>query len=253
MRLITTLFGKLGEWSKKYANLPDRYIDRISERVLWKPPPGKPQYLNRKIVANHKLYYSIHRPWTSHFQFQNWVLKRRHWYPLEPIKDWSFFRGDRVEVLTGPDKGKQGIVHDIIQERNWIIVQGLNTKAIIYNKRKDFPGICRRMELPLLVNLQVKLVDPFDMKATSMEWRYTEQGERVRVSLRTGRIIPIPVASKETVDYKSPDIYVEQPKDTTVDNVKELTFEAKLKTFEMDIMDKMDIKEDRIPKQSYWY
>lgn len=59
-----------------------------------------------------------------------------------------------------------------------------------------------------------------------MEWRYTEQGERVRVSLRTGRIIPIPVTSEETIDYKSPDIYVEQPKDTTVDDVKELTFEV---------------------------
>lgn len=59
-----------------------------------------------------------------------------------------------------------------------------------------------------------------------MEWRYTEKGERVRVSLRTGRIIPIPVTSKETIDYKSPDIYVEQPKDTIADDVKELTFEV---------------------------
>ncbi|CAD1469608.1 unnamed protein product, partial [Heterotrigona itama] len=130
-----------------------------------------------------------------------------------------------VEVLVGPDKGKQGIVHDIIQERNWIIVQGLNTKAVIYNKKKNFPGICMRMEQPLLVNVQVQLIDPFDMKATSMEWRYTEQGERVRVSLRSGRVIPIPISSKETIDYKSPDIYVEQPKDTTADDVKELTFE----------------------------
>lgn len=33
MRLINMLFGKMGEWSKKYANLPDRYINRITERV----------------------------------------------------------------------------------------------------------------------------------------------------------------------------------------------------------------------------
>lgn len=66
-------------------------------------------------------------------------------------------------MLVGPDKGKQGIVQDIIQERNWIIVQGLNTKAVIVNKRKNFPGICRRIELPLLVNEQVKLVDPSDL------------------------------------------------------------------------------------------
>ncbi|XP_033187716.1 mitochondrial ribosomal protein L24 [Bombus vancouverensis nearcticus] len=253
MRLTTILFGKLGEWSKKYANLPDRYIDRVSERVLWKPPPGKPQFLKRKIVPNKKLYYSIHRPWTTNFQYENWVMKRRDWPPVEPIKDWSFFRGDRVELLTGPDKGKQGIVHDIIQERNWVIVHGLNTKVVIRGKRKGFPGICLRVEQPLLVTTQVQLIDPSDLKRTAIEWRYTQDGEYVRVSLRTGRIIPIPVSSQETVDYKTPDMYVEEPKDTTESDVKELTFEAKLKTFEMDIMDKMGIVEDRVPKKYYWY
>lgn len=48
----------------------------------------------------------------------------------------------------------------------------------------------------------------------------------MRVSCRTGRIIPIPVSSKETIDYKSPELYVEQSKDTTVNNVEELTFEV---------------------------
>ncbi|KAG6803423.1 39S ribosomal protein L24, mitochondrial [Apis mellifera caucasica] len=253
MRLISTLFGKMGEWSKKYANLPDRYIDRITERVYWKPPPGKPQFLPRKIVSRKKLHFSIHRPWTTSFSIENWFKKRREYIPIEPIKDWSFFRGDRVEVLTGPDKGKQGIVQDIIQERNWIIVQGLNTKAIIRGKKNDFPGVCLRVEQPLLVTRDVQLVDPFDLKGTFIEWRYTEEGKRVRVSSRTGRIIPIPISSKETVDYKSPELYIEQPKDTIESNVKELTFEGKLKTFEMDIMDKMGIKENRKPKKYYWY
>lgn len=27
---------------------------------------------------------------------------------------------------------------------------------------------------------------------TEVEWRYTEEGERVRVSLRSGRILPVP-------------------------------------------------------------
>lgn len=37
------------------------------------------------------------------------------------------FRGDRVEIMVGKDKGKQGIVSQVIQERNWVIVEGLNT------------------------------------------------------------------------------------------------------------------------------
>nr|XP_034171572.1 probable 39S ribosomal protein L24, mitochondrial isoform X2 [Osmia lignaria] len=243
----------MGEWSKKYGNLPDRYIDRVMEKVYWQSPPGKPQYLRKKIVATNKFYFSIHRPWTATFQVENFNHKRRDFVPVEPIKDWSFFRGDRVEVLVGKDRGKQGIVRDIIQERNWIIVQGLNTKLIIQGKTKDFPGVCMLIEQPLLVTTQVLLVDPYDLKGAPIEWRYTEEGERVRISTRSNRIIPIPGSSKETIDYKSPELYVDRPKDTVADDVKEVTFEAHLKTFEMDIMDKMGIKEDRVPKKYFWY
>lgn len=63
-------------------------------------------------------------------------------------------------------------------------------------------------------------------KGTAIEWRYTEEGNRVRVSCRTGRIIPIPISSKETVDYKTPELYIEQSKDTIESDVKELTFEV---------------------------
>lgn len=51
------------------------------------------------------------------------------------------------------------------------------------------------------------------------EWRYTEEGERVRVSSRTGRVIPIPKLAEETPDYKTKATYVEQDKDTTADEV----------------------------------
>lgn len=37
----------------------------------------------------------------------------------------------------------------------------------------------------------------FLRKPTDIEWRYTEEGERVRVSVRTGRIIPKPVYQRK--------------------------------------------------------
>ena len=38
-------------------------------------------------------------------------------------------------------------------------------------------------------------------KGAHVQWRYTEEGERVRVSLRTGRIIPMSkTAEDETED-----------------------------------------------------
>ena len=96
-------------------------------------------------------------------------------------------------------------------------------------------------------------MDPTDLQTTEVEWRFTEEGERVRVSKRTGRILPIPSANDQTLDYKAKSLYLTRPKDTENDVVTEITFEPKLCTFEMDIMKEMGIKENRWPKKSYWY
>lgn len=40
-------------------------------------------------------------------------------------------------------------------------------------------------------------------KGTKVEWRFTEQGEKVRVSKRTGHIIPVPISASETIDFKA--------------------------------------------------
>ncbi|XP_051162120.1 probable 39S ribosomal protein L24, mitochondrial [Leptopilina boulardi] len=242
----------VGKESIKYANLPERYVKRTGEQIAWKTPRGLPNYLPR-TVQRKKFNFSIHRPWTSEFSFDNSRNKSYQKVPIEPIKKWSFFRGDKVEVLTGRDKGKQGVVSLIFQERNWVNVQGLNTKMIKIMKNKEFPGVNILRELPLLVNEEVSLIDPSDMKPTEIEWRFTEEGEEVRVSKRTGRVIPIPNSDKETIDYKLPSLYKPGDKDTKKEEVEKITFKPELKTFEMDIMDKMGIKEDRIPQKTYWY
>ena len=69
----------------------------------------------------------------------------------------------QVEIMTGQDKGKQGIINQVIQERNWVLVEGLNCHLRVIGKTKDFPGIYIRSEAPLLVTNQVKLVDPSDL------------------------------------------------------------------------------------------
>ncbi|XP_035730413.1 probable 39S ribosomal protein L24, mitochondrial [Vespa mandarinia] len=252
MRLTNYLFKRVAEWTKKYSNLPDSYIDRTMRQVYWRTPRGKPQYLPRTLERK-RYWFSIYKPWTNNFKIENIKPLLPDYIHIEPIKDWSFFRGDRVEILIGKDKGKQGIVRDIIQERNWVFVEGLNTKLECIGKTKTFPGIYISMEQPLLVTRDILLVDPHDLNGTQIEWRYTDEGNKVRVSVRTGRIIPMPESALETIDYKHPKLYKEQSKDTTKEEVTKVTFKPVLKTFEMDIMDNMGIKEDRTSKKSYWY
>ncbi|KAL1396341.1 hypothetical protein pipiens_010579 [Culex pipiens pipiens] len=229
---LTGILQKIGDASKKFSNLPDAYIKRSMEQVYWKTPRGKPQYLPR-TVERKKFRFTTNRPWTGQFRQQNMPGTIRKKVFVEPVANWTFFKGDRVEVLAGKDKGKQGIVSQVFQERNWVIVAGLNCHLRKVADEKDYPGITIRSEAPLLVTHQ--------------------DGEKVRVSTRTGRIIPIPKGNEETHDYKSKSLYVERPKDTPGDVVKEITFKPSLQTFEMEVMQEMGIEEDRTPRKTFWY
>lgn len=221
------------------------------EQVYYKTPKDV-RYLDR-TVQRKKFRFTSNRPWTGQFWQQNQPGKLRKKVFVEPIADWSFFEGDRVEILVGRDKGKQGLVNSIVEERNWIYVAGLNTHLRMVGRKKDFPGIAVQSESPLLVTNQVKLVDPSDLLPTDIEWRFTEEGERVRVSTRTGRIIPIPKQHSETADYKEKRIYIERDKDTPADVASAITYEPSLETFEMRVLRDMGIQDDREPPKTYWY
>ena len=120
-------------------------------------------------------------------------------------------------------------------------------------KSDNFPGQVVAQPKPLLYPSQVMLVDPTDKKPASIEWRYDEDGKMVRVSTRTERIIPIPYLAWETVDFKHKRNYIDEPKDTAAADVEKITYIPKVMTFEMEIMKEMDIQEDRIPYQFWWY
>lgn len=227
-----------------------------------------------KSVERRKFRFTTNRPWTAQFFQQNMPGTIRKKIFVEPIGKklakltkkfvfipyffsdpelWLFYRGDRVEILVGKDKGKQGIVTQVIQERNWVIVEGLNAHHRTVGADKDYPGVLIMSESPLLVTNQVKLIDPLDLQAADVEWRFTEEGERVRVSVRSGRIIPMPKMNEETKDYKSVSTYMNKDKDTESTVVTQITFQPKLCTFEMDVMESMGIEDDRVPKKTYWY
>ncbi len=55
------------------------------------------------------------------------------------------------------------MVGTVIQERNWVIVDQLNTKIKVMKKEGDRPAVILREEQPLRVTDQVALVDPSDM------------------------------------------------------------------------------------------
>lgn len=174
---------------------------------------------------------------------------------VQPFRKFPVLLGDVVQVMVGKDKGKQGIVNYIVQERNWLFVEGLHLERRIVNRDHNNPGAIMSKELPLLYPSQVQLVDPTDKTPIPIvEWRFDEDGNEVRVSPRSDQIIPIPeIEAFSTVDYKTIESYIDQPKDTLKSDVEKVTFMPTLATFEMDLMEQYGIEEDRVPYQFFWY
>lgn len=139
----------------------------------------------RRTVKKSDIVFTEHRPWTLHSKIENPHYKKARPIYVEPIKDWMIFKGDRVsntyissyrfkifssirffqvEILYGHDKGKQGIINQIIQERNWVFVEGLNKKIKVHEKETHSkPAVIRHEEQPLRVTEHVALVDPSDL------------------------------------------------------------------------------------------
>lgn len=253
----TVVHSGLGKYTTDFSNLPQRFIKRKITKVEWKSP-NEPKYTARMRSAV-PTRLTLERPWTEKYwqdQPVKMMAEKKFVPVVEPIreKDWMWFRGDRVEILTGPDKGKQGYINMIVQERNWVTVEGLNVEYETVGATPDFPGMMMKKELPLIVTSDIKLVDPSNEKGAEVEWRFSEAGERVRVAVKTGTDIPIPTKAQETIDYKTPQDYkANEFKDTKPKVVEEITYEPSLATFEMDCMQAMGIKETRIPRKSWWY
>ncbi|XP_038581332.1 probable 39S ribosomal protein L24, mitochondrial [Micropterus salmoides] len=205
-----------------------------------------------RVVVPKDFRYGTNRPWTPASKRLNPPGKKRRKVFVEPLapEDWCLLRGDTAEILAGKDKGKQGKVIQVFRHRNWVMLEGLNTHHRYVGKTGDYRGTYIASEAPILLR-DVALIDPSDRKPTEVEWRYTEQGERVRVSLRTGRIIPKPVVERR--DGIVPQQWKDGPKDTSPEDTLEKTYVPSLKTLEEEVMEKLGIQENKRHRRSYWY
>ncbi|XP_051926197.1 probable 39S ribosomal protein L24, mitochondrial isoform X2 [Hippocampus zosterae] len=116
-----------------------------------------------RVVVPKDYRYGTNRPWTAAAKRRNPPGKRRNKVFVEPIanEDWSVLKGDTVEILSGKDKGKQGKVTQVFRQRNWVILEGLNTHYRYIGKSGDYRGTYIASEAPLLLR-DIRLVDPAD-------------------------------------------------------------------------------------------
>jgi large subunit ribosomal protein L24 len=97
-------------------------------------------------------------------------------------------KGDKVVVIAGGEKGKEGTITKVLPKEEKVIIGGVNmVKKHVKPNQAEPEGKITEKEAPIHVS-NVALIDPKDGKATRVGFK-VENGQKVRVSKRSGEVI----------------------------------------------------------------
>ena len=97
-------------------------------------------------------------------------------------------KGDKVVVLAGRDKGRQGEVLKVDPKDGRLVVQGVAmVKRHTKSSGMQESGIVEKEARIDMSN--VALLDPADNKATRVGFKFLEDGRKVRFSKRSGELL----------------------------------------------------------------
>ena len=96
--------------------------------------------------------------------------------------------GDKVRVIAGKDKGKEGTVSKVLNAKNRVIVQGVNMIKKHQKASQTNPqGGIIDIEAPIHAS-NVMLIDPSNNEPTRLGVR-VEDGHKVRFDKKSGETI----------------------------------------------------------------
>ena len=97
-------------------------------------------------------------------------------------------KGDKVVVLTGRDKGKEGEVLKVLPTDNRAVVQGINRMKRHTRPTQTSAGGIIEQEAPIHLSNLAHL-DPKDGKPTRVGTKILKDGRKVRFAKRSGEQI----------------------------------------------------------------
>jgi large subunit ribosomal protein L24 len=98
-------------------------------------------------------------------------------------------KGDNVQVISGDDKGKTGVVLSVIREKNRAIIEGLNlvTKHIKPSAENPEGGVEKR-EAPIHIS-NIMVLDPKSGTPTRVGRKLDAKGKLKRYSKKSEEFI----------------------------------------------------------------
>ena len=100
----------------------------------------------------------------------------------------KYKKGDRVQVIAGKDKGKQGEILLVLRAKERAVVRGVNVARRHTRASQTSPGGIVDKELPIAVS-NLTHVDPKDDKPTRVGFKFLNDGRKVRFAKRSGEVI----------------------------------------------------------------
>ena len=98
-------------------------------------------------------------------------------------------KGDHVKVLSGKDKGKEGVVLRALPQKERVVVEKVNIiKKAMRPTQQNPQGGISTVEAPIHVS-NVMLVCPECKQATRVNHKRDEDGTKIRVCKKCGKDI----------------------------------------------------------------
>ena len=101
----------------------------------------------------------------------------------------NFKKGDKVVVIAGKEKGKEGIITKILKADNRVVIEGVNMVKKTVKPNGNNPGSITEIEAPIHAS-NVMILDPKTKKPTRIGHTTDKKGKKIRITK----------ASKEVID-----------------------------------------------------
>ena len=96
----------------------------------------------------------------------------------------NFKVGDKVVVISGKDKGKEGKITNILRKENKVVIEGINIVKKHVKPNGQNAGSIVEVEAPIHAS-NVMIVDPKTGKPTRIGHSVDKKGKKVRVSKKS--------------------------------------------------------------------
>ena len=96
----------------------------------------------------------------------------------------NFKTGDKVVVISGKDKGKEGKIIHVLRDENRVVVEGINIVKKHVKGNGQTAGSINEVEAPIHAS-NVMIVDPKTNKPTRIGHSVNKDGKKNRITKKS--------------------------------------------------------------------